>query len=314
MSQRILLSAAGVGLALLTLVSPDMVALTDSATGSVATERDAVLLEVCDLPDKQLTLSESDLDGIVSRFNPQTPLKVEHLDTVFDPLGSVQRIWRDGGRLLGRLVFAPQFAAFVAGRGGANVPLKLSCGLSRSPLTLSEVSLVLKPRLQAACLLSEDDAAELVRLRLEVSRQKVDAQVIALKLAGKIVPATEAAARVLLSAGDSALITLADGASMNTAAAFAAYLAAQPALVTLGELQAVALASQADEQSIHATDEVILNADQRAWLEKSLGVKPEDVAKMMTADKKKAGTSEAGGRTTGSLAGMDRPSAQMRGG
>lgn len=86
---RILLSAAALAPALLMLAAPDLVALAENDT-----ERDAVLLEVCDLPDKQLKLSEADLDGIVSRFNANTPVKVEHQDTVFDPLGSVQRVWR----------------------------------------------------------------------------------------------------------------------------------------------------------------------------------------------------------------------------
>lgn len=280
------------------------------------TERDAVLLEVCDLPDKQLILTEADLDAIVSRFSGSVPIKLMHTDSPLDPFGVVKSVQRVGKQLLGKLSFPAAIADLVRQRGAA----ALSCGLDRAPLSLSEVSLVIKGRIPAACLLSDDDQAELARLRVEVQQQKVDAQVIALKLAGKIVPATEAAARVLLSAGASALITLADGASMNTAAAFAAYLAAQPALVTLGEL--TQLAGLADQQSIHATDEVILNTDERAWLEKSLGVKADDVAKTMTADRKKAGTSEAGGRTTseaggrttGSLAGMDRPSAQMRGG
>lgn len=251
------------------------------------TERDAVLLECCTLPDKDLTLTETDLDGIAARFTPNTPVKLQHTDTALDPFGVVKSVQRVGKQLLGRLSFAPAIAALVRERGA----LALSCGLDRSPLTLSEVSLVIKGRLPAATLLSDTDAAELAQLRLDNARilaegrvREVDAQIVTLKLAGKVIPATEAAARVLLSAGDSSQIRLTDGNSLSTAAAFAAYLAAQPPLITLGQLtQLAGLTGMADGNA-----STVLTQDQRDWLEKSLGVKADAVVKTMDADKKKA--------------------------
>ena len=279
-SNRVLLSAGALALTLVTLAGPSPITLAADET-----ERDAVLLECCELPDKNLTLTENDLDGIVSRFTGEVPIKLQHVDSPLDPFGSVKRIWRDGTRLLGKLTFPPAIAALVRERGA----LALSCGLNRSPLSLSEVSLVIKGRLAAATLLSEDDAAELARLRLENTAQRVDAQVVSLKLAGKIVPATEAAARVLLMASDSSKILLVDGNSLSTAAAFAAYLAVQPSLITLGELRslaAVELAGVTGQADGNAA--TLLTMDQREWLEKSLGVKADDVAKTITADKAKA--------------------------
>ena len=231
------------------------------------TEREAVLLECCDLPDKGLTLSEGDLDGIVSRFTEPVPLKLEHIDTPLGDLGTVRRIWRDGKRLLGKIALPADMAGLVRARGCKG----LSCGLSRAPLALAELSLVLKPRVAAAVLLSDDDAAELVRLRAEVVQQRVDAQIAGLKRAGKIVPATEAAARVLLSAGDANTVTLADGGAQGVSAAFAAYLDAQPAVVVLSEV------SPGSAGTADGGEEIPLDASQRAFLEKSLGVKPEDV-------------------------------------
>ena len=254
------------------------------------TERDAVLLECCTLPDKQLVLTESDLDGIVSRFSPNVPVKLQHTDTALDPFGLVKSVQRVGKQLLGKLSFTPAIAALVRERGA----LALSCGLDRSPLALSEVSLVIKGRLPAATLLSADDAAELVQLRLDNTRilaqsraREVDAQVVTLKLAGKLIPATEAAARVLLSAGDTSQILLTDGNSLSTAEAFAAYLAAQPPLITLGQLtQLAGVTGMADGNA-----STVLTQDQRDWLEKSLGVKADAVVKTMDADKKKAAAS-----------------------
>ena len=274
------------------------------------TERDAILLECCDLPDKQLVLTEADLDGIVSRFVPDVPIKLQHVDSPLDPFGAVQRIWREGRQLLGRIAFPPAIAALVRERGAS----ALSCGLTRVPYSLAEVSLVVKGRLASAVLLSDSDQAELIRLRseslalrMEVDRQLVDAQIVAFKLSGKIIPATEAAARVLLSAGAGAVITLSGGGTQSAPVAFAAYLAAQPSLVTLGELKALQLAQTVDATSQAglygsatgngAEEGVTLDDDQRAFLSKSMGLDPDKVAATMTADKKteakKAATSHS---------------------
>lgn len=231
------------------------------------TERDAVLLECCDLPDKGLTLSEADLDGIVSRFTGPVPLKLEHIDTPLGDLGTVQRIWRQGKQLLGKVSLPADMAGLVRARGCKG----LSCGLARAPLALAELSLVLKPRVAAAVLLSEDDQAELVRLRAEVVAQRVDGQIASLKRQGKVVPATEAAARVLLSAGANATVTLSDGGVQGVAEAFTTYLAAQPAVVVLSEV------APGPSGSAEGGEEIVLDASQRAFLENALGVKPEDV-------------------------------------
>ena len=257
------------------LSAPEVLALSEGETQTGPhgeTERDAVLLECCDLPDKGLTLSEGDLDGIVSRFEAPVPLKLEHIDTPLGDLGTVRRIWRQGRQLLGKVSLPADMAGLVRARGCKG----LSCGLSRAPLALAELSLVLKPRVAAAVLLSEDDAAELVRLRAEVVQQRVEAQIAGLKRTGKIVPATEAAARVLLSAGDGNIVTLADGGAQAVSAAFMEYLDAQPAVVVLSEMAPPPQSWGAGGIGAEA-DEVVLDASQRAFLEKSLGVKPEDV-------------------------------------
>ena len=57
----ILLSGAAVAIMLAAPTPPGgILTLSEGET-----ERDAILLECCDLPDKQLTLTEADLDGIV---------------------------------------------------------------------------------------------------------------------------------------------------------------------------------------------------------------------------------------------------------
>lgn len=289
MRKMILLSAAATMTALAVVSLPN----AELTLNEGQTERDAVLLECCDLPDKGITLSETELDGIVSRFTGPVPLKLEHIDTPLGDLGTVKRIWREGKQILGQIVLRADVAGLVRSRGCKG----LSCGLSLKPLSLSELSLVLKPRVQAAVLLSDDDAAELVRLRAEVVTQRVNAQIADLKRAGKITPATEGAARVLLGAGDAELVTLAEGGSQAVSEAFMAYLSAQPAVVILSEMAPDATKQSGLYGSADGEDgeDVVLDEDQKHFLSKSLGVDPAKVAETMKADRRKAKTMGAAG-------------------
>jgi hypothetical protein len=104
------------------------------------------LFEAGHYPDKGVTVSESDLDRMVSRFSP-VPIKVEHMDTPFDgALGTVSKIWRKGIELFGDLAFNPHAWA-LAEAAGAKL---LSIGLKRDLSGLSEVSLVRIPRVADA--------------------------------------------------------------------------------------------------------------------------------------------------------------------
>ncbi len=198
-------------------------------------ERPARLLEAGEYPDKSLSLTESDLDGIVARFTAGLPVKVEHMDSPLDPLGRVQRVWREGNALLGVLAFPDDLAGFLRRRGAA----KLSVGLSREPLALLEVSLVLKPRVASAAFMGAENAnaanlnAEIVRLRAALTAREADAQVSAFKAQGRIVPAAEAAARALLSSGETAVLMA--GGPEPVSAVFRRFLEAQPPVVLLGE-------------------------------------------------------------------------------
>ena len=201
------------------------------AEEEMRSERPARLLETGEYPDKQLSLSESDLDAIISRFTAGLPVKVEHMDSPLDPLGRVVRVWREGNALLGTLAFPEDLAGFLRRRGAA----KLSVGLTREPLTLAEVSLVLKPRVASAALMATDPLSlEIVRLRAALTAREVDSQIAAFKAEGRLVPASEAAARALLGTEGEKLIVMAGGAE-TVAAVFRRFLAAQPPVVTFGE-------------------------------------------------------------------------------
>ncbi len=139
----------------MTRISMDTPTVLSFSTEEMSQERDALLLECGAYPDKGLSVTEEDLDGIVARFSAEgAPIKVEHMDTPLDPLGRVQRIWREGSTLMAKLLFPEDLAGFLRRRGVQ----KLSVGQSREAvgLALTEVSLVLKPRVAAAAMFGEE--------------------------------------------------------------------------------------------------------------------------------------------------------------
>ena len=289
----------------ITLEAP--VALTFSEEGAEEerrTERAARLLEAGDYPDKGLHLTEDDLDAIVARFSEGVPVKVEHVDSPLDPLGHVKRVWREGSALLGTLAFPDDLAAFLRRRGAA----KLSVGLQRDPLLLREVSLVLKPRIAGAVLMgastptpgpcldpapllrgtaSGKGASEVARLKAELTRRDVETQLAAFKAQGRLVPASEPAARALLAAGVEAVVTLSEGGGEGgepVALVFRRFLEAQPPVVSFGE------AAGGDWRAAHG-----FTHDEHMFLSKRLGVDPARVAALLREEQARTQKDENGG-------------------
>ena len=307
----------------ITLEAAEMLTFSEGETAASSeaegrrSERTARLLEAGDYPDKGLHLTGEDLDGIVARFSGAgsetfpVPVKVEHVDSPLDPLGHVKRVWRDGGALFGTLSFPDDLAAFLRRRGAA----KLSVGLTRVPLALREVSLVLKPRVAGAVLMGEEvpggpnpggpnpaassdpsllgkgeektEEGEIGRLRAELRRRdeqilmrEVDAQVAAFKAQGRIVPASEAPARALLAAEGEASVTLSEGPE-SIGRVFKRFLEAQPPAVTFGE----AMAAVGEGASVFTQDE-------HTFLSKRLGVDPDRVAALIRREQARTKTGQ----------------------
>ena len=241
------------------------------AGGEMSDEREARLLETGEYPDKGLTVTEADLDALVTGFaEGAVPVKLEHQDTAFDPLGVVKQVWREGGALLARLAFPPDLAGFLKRRGIA----RLSVGLTRDPLTLREVSLVLKPRLASAALLSDvvpfvPVGAEL-RLRRELQDQVMQGTLHTLKAEGRLTPAAEPLARMLLSAGeDGHLLAFSDsGREETVASVFRRFLETQPPVVVFGETARVKLGQTLTGWT----------PDEERFLREQIGVSPERAA------------------------------------
>ena len=294
----------------------DAPAVMSFSETEMSAEREALLLECGTYPDKGLVVTEDDLDGIVERFSGDgAPIKVEHMDTPLDPLGRVQKVWRDGSVLMAKLLFPEDMASFLRRRGVQ----KLSVGLSREKvgLALAEVSLVLKPRVAAAAMFGETEPnpaassdpslsrkgenppapnnggvregvamadgvkdAEIARLSGELVSREVETQIGALKAQGRVVPATEALARALLSVPGSALVTLAEGeAALPVSKVFLAYVQAQPPVVQF--METAGPGGAADRTHHHPQGDLkTLTPDEEAFLKK-LGLDPVAVQHMM---------------------------------
>jgi hypothetical protein len=254
-------------------------------------ERDARLLVVGTYPAKNLTVTEADLDALVTNFSGPVPVKVEHIDSPLDPLGVVERVWRVGSELFGRVKFPASMGTFLSERGAA----KLSVGLLKEPVwKLLEASLTLTPHVPSATLLSDTERGELVTLRSAVRRQTVDAQIVELKLSGRVIPATEALARVLLSSEESAVVTLSDGgAAVSVPQAFYQFLKSQPPLVRLSELAVGTKKTTFSGGASGAAGSTMMDdeedmepmSDDEEEMCRRMGVKPEDVQKTMKADR-----------------------------
>ena len=271
----------------------------DYSPDEMPVEREAKIFEAGDYPDKELSISEEDLDTIVRNFT-EVPVKVEHVDSPLDPLGTVKRIWRRGKELLARLAFPRDLAAFLDRRGIK----KLSVALYKEPLRLAEVSLVLSPRVPSAAMFgfegnhrcTQIDAEggkirnpklveevrmgmgtseiehmerdeEIAELRFALRAKDVEARLAKLKAQGKIAPASEPYAREILLKGDGK-VTFGDGEA-TIAQLFECFLEAQPKVITFGELA----------QSVrHGGSGVPLSADEEELLAK-LGITREQVEK-----------------------------------
>jgi len=244
-------------------------------------ERDAKLFAAGSYPDRGIEISEEDLDRM-AESHQVVPIKVEHADSPLD-LGMVTKIWRAGKDLFGRLVFTAPAWALVQASGAKG----LSAAVKRDKSGLVEVSLVRRPRIADAVVFGADavefefeieggeevadtNAAEFSRriadLEGELRSRDVDSHVESLKRAGKLAPAGEELARVLLSAGDGQVVTFADGSEKPVAETFLAFLDAQPKVIEFSEL--------ADG----AKEPVELSEAERELCAK-LGVSPEAVVK-----------------------------------
>ena len=113
---------------------------------------------------------------------------------------------------------------------------------------------------------------EIVRLRAEVARRDVDAQIAAFKAQGRLVPAGEADARALLALGGEASVTL-SAAPEPVARVFRRFLEAQPPVVSFGE------AAATEWRAAHG-----FTHDEHTFLSKRLGVDPARVAALLRAE------------------------------
>ena len=111
-------------------------------------ERECLLFEAGDYPDRGVTITPDDLAAIARNTEGELPVRIEHLrESPFDgALGIVTRLRAVGNRLWGTLR-QPAEAWEFARKAGARA---LSVALDMAGRKLTEVSFVCRPRVAAA--------------------------------------------------------------------------------------------------------------------------------------------------------------------
>jgi hypothetical protein len=125
-------------------------------------ERECLLFEAGDYPDKGVSVTMDDLVEIARNSSADIPVRIEHLpETPFDgALGVVGDVRAADGRLWGKLKIPAETWGFVQ-RAGAKA---LSVALDMAAKRLTEVSFVSRPRIRSAMVFCGEDNL----LRMEV--------------------------------------------------------------------------------------------------------------------------------------------------
>ncbi|HXG24501.1 MAG TPA: hypothetical protein VNJ09_08115 [Chthonomonadales bacterium] len=124
---------------------------SDARDGFV--ERECLLLEAGEYPDRGVRITPEDLQAIVANTPPEIPVKIEHLrESPFDgALGVITRLRTAGGTLWGTLR-QPVEAWRLAQKAGAR---SLSVALDVVGKRLMETSFVCRPRVVSAQVFAE---------------------------------------------------------------------------------------------------------------------------------------------------------------
>lgn len=210
-------------------------------------EREAKLFEAGSYPDRDIEITEDDLDRIVEGTN-EAPIRVEHTATPFDgALGVLRGIYRKGKELFGKLCFTRQAWELVK---SANAR-RLSVAIRKDKTAIAEVSLVREPRIADAAVFGEGevvrfDGAALATEEVSPARSTsdlgpptsdIDTEHVLdqFKREGKLVPASEVFARAILRSGEESVITFADSPT-PIAQVFRWFMESQPKVIEFGEL------------------------------------------------------------------------------
>ena len=112
-------------------------------------EREALMFEAGDYPDKGINVTDADLDAIIANTPADVPVKLEHVNTPLDgAMGTVTKLWRKGHELWGKIAFPePMWNVVTAARA-----FRLSVGIGgfNDLPKLEEVSIVRNPRVASA--------------------------------------------------------------------------------------------------------------------------------------------------------------------
>lgn len=113
-------------------------------------EREAMLFEAGDYPDKGLSVTEQDIERLASTQD-EVPIYVEHAESPIK-LGKVAQLYRKGKQLWGKLRLLPEANALIEKLGVKGLSVRVPRTLDR----LIEVSVTGSPRVKGAQVFAEE--------------------------------------------------------------------------------------------------------------------------------------------------------------
>jgi phage I-like protein len=237
-------------------------------------ERPAKLFEAGSYPDKGITITEEDLDALAASFTEAPVRVEHSESPFDGAIGALKRIWRAGRELFGTIAFTPEAWALIDSANARKLSVGIKrdksalteVSLVKHPYIagaqvfggqmalpgLDDVTVFygeLEPPVVSGhpCPETETDGgqlaftemiAELQRqnatLKAELASDRVDSRIAEFKRRGKVVRATEDAARaILLGAGDA--VVEFNQRQVSLGELFEQFLEAMPPVVLFGE-------------------------------------------------------------------------------
>lgn len=113
-------------------------------------EREAMLFEAGDYPDKGLSVTEEDIERLAGTSD-EVPIYVEHAQSPIK-LGKVAQLYRKGKQLWGKLLLLPEANALIEKLGVKGLSVRVPRTLDR----IIEVSVTGSPRIKGAQVFAEE--------------------------------------------------------------------------------------------------------------------------------------------------------------
>ncbi len=141
-------------------------------------DRKAKLFEIGEYEDKNLSITEADLQRLAENFDLPVPILIEHVESPLR-MGYLTEVKAVGGELFGTLALTPEADELIEASGAKSLSISVARDLSR----IFEVSIVSNPRIESARLFCSDFSALGKKELTNVNRLKDELELVEIEKA-----------------------------------------------------------------------------------------------------------------------------------